>query len=466
MTRGRIDSGAVQTGRREAGASPPAPDPDASRGLASSDPQGHASDRNTVGVRPFPGPGALPTELVDIDSIAPYPDNPHTGDVVGVASSLSRYGQWRAIVCQTSTRYVLAGNTTWKSAKRIGWRQIWVQWIDCDAVTAAAINLADNRWGTRGSDDEQAVARLLQQIYEAGQYSEAIGYTPRQLDAFLTSLVARDPDALPPMPHVSVKPGDAFMLGDHRLVCGDALDPAVYGRLFREDEKADCVFTSPPYAVGVDYGSYVDTIENLRDLLARAAREWREIVGAGGFAVTNFNDVVTGRALAGSDGPCEYPMALEYWPPFRAEGWSLWSRRIWCKPVARTNSPWTRPTNRAASNFEHIWTWKAPGKALVNRVDGALASPDGWFDSTSIEGVAIGKDEHGAPMPTGVAARGIGIHSRRGGIVHEPFCGTGTTLIAAQQLGRRCYAAEIEPRYVQMTIARWEAFTGLRAAPL
>jgi DNA modification methylase len=228
---------------------------------------------------------------------------------------------------------------------------------------------------------------------------------------------------------------------------------------------ADCVFTSPPYGVGVDYGTdgYEDTIENLRRMLPVLAKVWSDVVVSGGFAVINFGDVAAGRHISEATEPCEYPMAVEYFPVFRRAGWLLWSRRIWCKPNARVSSLWAIQSNRAATDWEHVWTWKRPGAAIVGRVNGEFQSANGWVESAGLEGVEVGKGEHGAGMPTGIAVRWIAMHSRPGAVVHEPFCGTGTTLIACEQLGRRCCGVEISPAYCDVIVLRWEQFTGKKA---
>lgn len=277
-----------------------------------------------------------------------------------------------------------------------------------------------------------------------------------------------DADHVPSERPTTVHRGDLFILGNHRLLCGDSTDAADVARLM-DGQLADCVFTSPPYGVGIDYGTYQDTIANLRTMLPQLAERWRDVVVPGGFAVTNFGDIVSGRSMAESDGVCEYPMALEYWPVFRDAGWALWSRRVWCKPGAAVGSSrHCIGTNRAASNYEHIWTWRMPtGTPPVDdQISGTYPSQAGWFDTTHDNHLAIGLDEHGAGMPASVALRAVTWHSRDGAIVHEPFCGTGTTLIACEQLGRRCFGMEIEPRYVQMIIDRWEAFTGQQAVKI
>lgn len=252
--------------------------------------------------------------------------------------------------------------------------------------------------------------------------------------------------------------GDLWIIGEkHRLLVGDCTDAANAARLMG-GERADCVFTSPPYAVGVDYGEeYEDTIENLREMLPKLSALWLDVVTPGGFAVVNFGDIAPARNVAGSDEPCEYPMAMEYWPVFRADGWLLWSRRIWCKPNPRVHSPWCIQSNRAATDWEHLWTWRKPGEPIIRRVDGEMRSALGWYQSSLMHGVDVGKEIHGAGMALGIVEWMLNIHSRRGRVVFEPFGGTGTTLIGGHLLGRKVYACELVPRSADVILRRAEA---------
>jgi DNA modification methylase len=181
---------------------------------------------------------------------------------------------------------------------------------------------------------------------------------------------------------------------------------------------------------------------------------------SGGFAVVNFNDIVSGREAAQSDDVCEFPMAVEYWPAFRAAGWSLWTRRIWQKPHARVHSPWAIKSCRAASDWEHLWVWKKAGKPIAAR---GQFSAFGVWDTSQEHGVDIGKEQHGAGMAVSLATRGIETHSRPGQAVFEPFSGTGTTIVAAEMTGRSCRAIELNPQYVDVAIRRWQAFSGQSA---
>lgn len=254
-----------------------------------------------------------------------------------------------------------------------------------------------------------------------------------------------------------VKTGDLWTIGEHRLLCGDATKKNDVNRLMVKD-KADCIFTSPPYGVGVDYGkTYQDTIDNLRDMIPVLSALWMDITVDGGFAVINFGDIVSGSKIVGTKIPCEYPMALEYWPAFRSAGWVLWSRRIWCKNGSGTGSMQCISSNRASTNWEHIWTWKKTGPNMFpKQTTGKYPSQSGWIDSSHEGPLEIGLKDHGAGMPLLPALFSISNHSTINGYVHEPFTGTGTTMVACQNLGRKCRGIEISPAYCAVILERMQ----------
>jgi DNA modification methylase len=415
-------------------------------------------------------------QTIPIDSVSQDPANANTHpdrNLDDIKRSLQKFGQRRPIGLHKSEPIIVFGNGTWLAAKSRGWTHIAAERTSLEGAEATAFAIVDNR---SAETSEWNFQRLQQQVAELAtvdvDLAGSLGFNSKELDdlaagqwdgRFFIDIPRNDEaDAIPEPPANPItKPGDLILLGDHRLLCGDSTNPAHVSRLMNA-KKADCVFTSPPYALGIDYGTYVDTLANLRAMLPKLANVWADVICPGGFAVVNFGDIAVGREASDEVEPCEYPMALEYWPIFKAAGWVLWSRRAWCKPNARVYAPWTIQSNRAATDFEHVWTWKRRGDKALFWKSGAIAR-HGWFDTTNDHGVDVKKEIHGAGMAVGCAARMVEVHARPLMIVHEPFCGTGTTMIACEQLKRFCYGMEINPAYCDIIVQRWEALTGKTA---
>jgi ParB-like chromosome segregation protein Spo0J len=131
-------------------------------------------------------------ERVDVTTLEPYPGNPRRGNVAVIAASLSALGQYRPIVVQTGTRYVLAGNHTLAAAKQLGWEDIDVVWVDADEATARKIVAADNRASDLGEYDSAELLALLEDVEDL----EGTGYEVADL-AELVAIVNPEPPASP-----------------------------------------------------------------------------------------------------------------------------------------------------------------------------------------------------------------------------------------------------------------------------
>ena len=411
------------------------------------------------------GRGYLDVVSIEIGSLTPYPENPrkNRNAIAKVADSIREYGFRQPIVVDEAN-VILAGHTRLEAAKRLKLKQVPVHVAKgLTEAQAKAYRLMDNRSAEDASWDMELLSVEIGDLLTEGFDLALTGFTGDELNNLLLPDVDIDDDR-PEKPIDDIdeicKDGDVWILGSHRLKCGDAINSADIDELM-QGESVDCVFTSPPYAVGIDYGIYQDTIDSLREMLPKLSKSWIDIVRKGGYAVVNFADIVSAKSIVGSKNPCEYPMALEYWPIFRGDGWELWSRRIWCKPSAGTGSMQCISSNRAAKNWEHVWTWKAPGNPIHSKqTKGLAASQNGWIDSTNSHHLEVGLKTHGAGMPISTALFFVETHSHINNGVYEPFCGTGTTLIACERLNRRCFAMELNPRYCDIIIKRWENFTG------
>lgn len=401
-----------------------------------------------------------------IGSLIPSARNARTHSDVQIgqiAASIRQWG-WTIPVLVDERGEIIAGHGRVMAAQKLGIAD--VPCMVAEGWTAEekrAYLIADNKLTLNGGWDDDLLREELAELGGAGFDLPLIGFGEDELASLLSGKTEglTDPDDVPDAPADPItRVGDVWQLGNHRLICGDTTRSDVLDRVGAK--SIDCIFTSPPYAVGIDYGVYKDTLENLRSMLPVLASEWMVRVVSGGFAITNFGDIVAAQEIVGSKEPCEYPMAMEYWPAFRGAGWNLWTRRIWKKPHARVHSPWAIQSSRAAADWEHVWVWKKSGKELTGRGN---VSAFGVWDSEGGHGVDVGKQTHGAGMPVVIATNALETYSRPGRIVFEPFSGSGTTIIAAEMTGRHCYAIELNPAYVDVSVKRWQQFTG-RAATL
>lgn len=409
-----------------------------------------------------------PGELLDPANLKPHPANParHPKEQVELlAKIMTGHGIRHPITVSKLSGFIVSGHCRRDAAILLGLKKYpVVKQSFKDQSEELAVLVADNQISELSEIEGQVMADILVELDERNYPLELTALSGVEIRDYVDGPLQPSPqdDVVPDPPKkAKTKTGDLYILGDHRLLCGDCTKKEDVEKVM-DEKKADCVFTSPPYAVGVDYGSYKDTIENLRIMLPMIASLWKKILHKGGFAVVNFGDILSGRYIADSQTPCEYPMALEYWPVFRSAGYVLWARRVWCKPGAAVGSSrHCINTNRAACNYEHVWTWKLPGVPPVNeQISGMWPSQGGWFDTSHDGRLDIGLNVHGAGMPVAVASRSITWHSKEQHIIHEPFAGTGTTLIAAEKLNRRCYGIEIDPAYCDVIVKRFAAFQG------
>jgi hypothetical protein len=131
---------------------------------------------------------ALTTEIVNIDSVIPHPMNVRQGDVGAIMESLQLHGQYRTIAVQKSTKYILAGNHTWKAAKALGWTEIAVNEIDVDDEQGARILLMDNRANDLATYNDNGLVEILQMLANTPQHLDGTGFDGDDLDDLLYKL--------------------------------------------------------------------------------------------------------------------------------------------------------------------------------------------------------------------------------------------------------------------------------------
>ena len=369
-------------------------------------------------------------ETVTIESLKLDPNNARKHsrhNLDAIAASLNKFGQRKPIVVHNGV--VIAGNGTLEAAKTLGWKEIAVSVCpaDWDADTAKAYALADNRSSELAEWDDAILATQLLDLDEMGWDIEAIGFEPLPLRDLDESKEDEIPE--PPVEPVT-KLGDIYQLGRHRLMCGDSTDLATVERLM-DGVKSDMVFTDPPYGVNYE-GIHNDSREGLEDLLRSVFKNYAN-VSVKGASIYVFH----------SDRSADI-----FHKVFR-EFFHFSSMIIWFK-----NSLTLSQTDYQSQHEPCLYGWVDNG---THNFYGDRKQVSVWqFQKESVEG-------HTTPKPVELVKNAINNSSKQGQNIIDLFGGSGSTLIAAENTNRTCYMMELDPKYCDVIIKRWENLTGLKA---
>ena len=271
-----------------------------------------------------------------------------------------------------------------------------------------------------------------------------------------------DPDEVPPVPDeadVYVKPDDLWVMGDHRLLCGDATDPAAVALLL-DGAEPTLLATDPPYGVSLD-PTWRDGVYNE---LGPAEAPYMRTKGHRNTTVSGDTRVDWSEAFALVPSlTVGYVWhagvhAAEVAAGLQRIGFEIVSQVIWDKGLFAMGRSWYH------WGHEPCWVIRRPG--VPNLFHGSRDQSTIWRAPSPkmiMAGSEEEKQDHPAQKPVLLFETPIRNHLEAGEAVYDPFLGSGTTLVAAETLGRRCYGMEIDPRYVQLTIERWQGLTGRTA---
>ena len=431
----------------------------------------------------------MPSLQIDyrpIESLTPYGRNARTHSaeqVAQIAASIKEFG-FNNPVLVDGHRGVIAGHGRILAARKLDMAQLPV--IELAHLTETqkrAFILTENKLTERAGWDNELLSLELADLQEAGFDLELTGFDDGEIQSLLGTgddVVADeaygDADELPELPVTPVsKTGDIWHIGEHRLICGDAADPAVIAALM-EAERAALCFTSPPYGSQRDYtNAIVDWDGLMRGVFATLP------MAEGGQVLVNLGLIHKDNEF------------IPYWDGWldwmRTTGWRRFGWYVWDQGPGLPGD-WN---GRLAPAFEFVFHFnrqtRQPNKIVPCiyagrdthlRGDGTSAggmrnkdgSKTAWNhvgtvtqDTKIPDGVIrimrhkgkIGQDiDHPAVFPVALPEFVIESYTDRGDIVFEPFGGSGTTLLAAQRTGRSCRAVEIAPEYVDVAVKRFQ----------
>jgi len=414
----------------------------------------------------------LRTEQVPVSQLQTHPRNVRQGNVDLIAESLKTHGQYRPIVVQKSTNYILAGNHTWKAAQSLNWADIAVTYVDVDDEEALRILLVDNRANDVASYDESGLGNILRELLDTEKQLEGTGFYKTDLDDLLEKLgetpkpdLLGDPDEIPNYAPAKTVPGDVWLLGDHRLMCGDSTSPTDVATLMN-GELADMVWTDPPYNVAVDGAA--GTILN-DDMDSGAFRTFVQ-----GFYASFQQAMRPGAVIYLSHGESERATFTDC---MTDAGFKLAEVLIWVKGHATLS--------RQDFNWQHepiLYGWKEGAghyfcgdftrtTVIDDETDLAKMTKDQLVElarelaghTTIIRHDRPTKSElHPTMKPVALVERMINWSSKPGWLVLDLFGGSGSTLIAAHAQSRRANLMELDPKFCDVICTRFQTLTGIK----
>ncbi len=432
----------------------------------------------------------LRVEYRKVETLIPFARNPRThseAQVAKLASSIVEFG-WTQPILVDGANGIIAGHGRLAAARKLDLVEVPV--IELGHLTAAqkrAYVIADNRLALDAGWDEELLSLELAELSEAGYDLSMTGFTNEEIEELLVgaeqalqdeSSDETEDDATDEVPDTPAnpvsRPGDIWQIGAHRVICGDATDPGVVRTLMAGEQAALC-FTSPPYGNQRDYtNTIIDWDALMRGVFANLP------MAANGQVLVNLGLIHRDNEV------------IPYWDGWldwmRTQGWRRFAWYVWDQGPGLPGD-WN---GRLAPSFEFVFHFnrqarqankivpcKFAGQETHLRKDGsstAMRKADGTIGGWTAAGQPtqetkipdsvirimrhkgkIGQDiDHPAVFPVALPQFILESYTDVGDVVFEPFCGSGTTLLAAERIGRKVRATEIAPEYVDVAVKRFQ----------
>jgi len=442
-------------------------------------------------------------ELRSVADIRPYEKNPRVNDkaVDAVAESIRQFGFRQPIVLDAEG-VIICGHTRWKAAQKLGLEKVPVHVAtDLPPEKVKAYRIADNKVAELADWDYDLLPIELADLRSADIDLELLGFSSEELEKMLGTTGTAgltDPDAIPEPPDAATtQPGDLWVLGNHRLLCGDAGKADDVDRLL-DGAKIQLVNTDPPYNVNVEPRSN-NAIAAGRAEDARRNQQLTETLDVERARVRAqmhhqaFDEARQGKKMPTTEKmrPKDRPLVNDFISDEKFAG----LLRLWFGNMARVLEPgrafyiWGGYANVAnyppaleesGLYFSQtiIWVKEHPVLTRKDFMGNHEWAFYGWkegaahyfnpeitnaTDVWSVKKISPQSMVHLTEKPVELAVRAMTYSSKPGENVLDLFGGSGSTLIACEQTGRRCFMMEIDPLYADVVVTRWEQFTAKKA---
>ena len=415
---------------------------------------------------------ARKVELMPVNRLKPYRANAHTHtrkQVRQIADSIERFGFTNPILIDDDDG-IIAGHGRVEAAKLLGLSGVpTLRLSNLSPTEKRAYILADNKLAEKAGWDREILAIELEALIDLDFEVELTGFEMGEIDLLLEEAKTASGESAGPEdkipdpgagPSVS-QPGDLWLLGKHRILCGNALHRDAYERLL-DGEKAEFIFTDPPYNVPIDGHVCGKGVIRHREFAMASGEMSQEAFT--GFLTAVFRHLVAHSTDASIHDICmDWRHIVEMMAAGNEVYTELKNLCVWAKTNAGMGSFYR-------SQHELIFVWKSGSGPHINNFElGQYGrSRTNVWQYAGISTMRAGRLEelamHPTVKPVALVADAIKDCSRRNGIILDPFVGSGTTVIAAERAGRRARGIEIDPAYVDVAIRRWQAYSGKNAS--
>jgi DNA modification methylase len=369
-----------------------------------------------------------------VDSLIPYVKNSRThspDQVAQIAASIKEFG-WTNPILVDGDNGIIAGHGRLMAARKLGHKEVpTIELKDLTETQKKAYIIADNRLALNAGWDNEMLTIELNDLLADGFALDILGFDPKEIAALLEPEMVEgltDEDAVPEVPEEpKTRLGDIYQLGNHRLMCGDSTSIDAVDKLM-DGQKADMIFTDPPYGIGYEYDEHKDD-----DNESNAQLVWDV------FALHDCGKVWT---------PGLMNLARDI------ERFGKTKVAVWHKKFAMAGNG-----IGGASTWEPILILNAKKKSLKNDVL-VIKTDKEYVDGKNL------RELHSCPKPVGLYVELINSLAESKSNIFEPFCGSGTTLISCEKTTRKCFGMEMSPKYCDVIVKRWEDFTGKKATLL
>lgn len=401
----------------------------------------------------------LKVEYVDIDTIKPYKNNAklHPKEQIEqIKKSIENFGMNDPIGIWNNE--IVEGHGRILACKELGYKQIPV--IKLDHLTdeeRKSYIIAHNKLTMNSDFDIDILRTELENLKELDFDLDLTGFNVDELDDIFQAqeeqeIVEDDFDIEPPE-EPKAKLGDIYQLGNHRLMCGDSTSEEDVAKLMNGN-KADMVFTDPPYGMNLDtdYSKLPENKEFEKQKGIKGGKTYKPVIGDNedfkdDLVLTIFNNFDYCKEIFVWGGDY-YPELLK---DYKKGNYIVWDKK---SNEGMENNNFDKTLS---SNFELCWSKQKHKKDIVRVL---------WVSAFGTEQEFDHKRHHPTQKPTKLSRWFIDKYSKENDLIVDIYGGSGSTLIACEQLNRNCYMMELDPHYVDVIIQRWENFTGKKAVKL